>query len=228
MRIHHVMFVLFALSGGTSAAERILIEEIIITAQRIEERASKVPIAVTAFDDAMMRDRRIVGLSALQLLIPNLNYTTNNVADVNISIRGVGSLVSINDGEAGVSLHINEIPLAPGQPPIELYDVQRLEALRGPQGTLYGRNATGGVINIITMQPSYEGLEGYVDIEAGDVCSVSPGHPIKDHWGISDPAGVEGAHEKKRQTFLAAYRDVEQRVSGLSEPIHENRPGAVT
>ena len=63
---------------------------------------------------------------------------------------------------------------------------------------------------------------------AGEVCPVWPGHPVKDHWDISDPAGVEGTREEKRRAFLAAYRDIEQRVGALLEKIHENRPGAVT
>jgi iron complex outermembrane receptor protein len=63
---------------------------------------------------------------------------------------------------------MNEIPLAAGQPPIELYDVQRIEVLRGPQGTLYGRNATGGVLNVITNKPTFEGTSGYLDAELGD------------------------------------------------------------
>ena len=63
---------------------------------------------------------------------------------------------------------------------------------------------------------------------AGEVCPVWPGHPMKDHWDISDPAGVEGPREEKRRAFLAAYRDIEQRVGALLEKIHENGLGAVT
>ena len=160
--------ILMAWSSALLAQEGPLIEEIIVTAQRMEESASKVPIALNAFTDPMLEDRQIVALADLQIHSPNLNYTTNNVGDMNISVRGVGSLVSVNDGESGVSLHLNEMPLAPGQPPIELYDVQRLEVLRGPQGTLYGRNATGGAINIITNKPNFEGIRGYLDAEAGN------------------------------------------------------------
>ncbi len=149
------------------AAEERLIEEIMVTAQRIEESSQKVPIAVSAFTGAMIEDRRILGLEDLRLFVPNLNYTTNNISDANLSIRGIGSL-SVDSEESGVSLHINEIPLPPGQPPIEIYDLARLEVLRGPQGTLYGRNATGGVINMITHKPSFDGTGGYLDVELGD------------------------------------------------------------
>ena len=145
-----------------------LIEEIIVTAQRVEEIARDVPSAVSAFAEHDINDRRIIGLDALQVQVPNVRYATTNVGDMTLSIRGVGSLVSVNDGESGVSLHVNEVPLPPGQPPLALFDVQRIEVLRGPEGTLYGRNATGGVINLLTHQPDFEALNGYVDVEGGD------------------------------------------------------------
>ena len=149
------------------AAEDRTIDEIIVTAQRVEESAQKVPIAINAFDETDIEDRQIIGIADLSLFVPNLSYNTNNVGDSNVSIRGIGSLVSVQDGESGVSLHINEVPLPPGQPPLEIYDLARIEVLRGPQGTLYGRNATGGVINMITNKPSFDGTNGYLDVEAG-------------------------------------------------------------
>jgi outer membrane receptor protein involved in Fe transport len=136
--------ILAALSISSVGASEYVIEEVIVTAQRVEESAGKVPIAINAFDETNIEDRNIIGVSDLSLFVPNLSFTTNNVSDANISIRGIGSLVSINDGESGVSLHVNEIPLPSGQPSMEIYDLTRIEVLRGPQGTLYGRNATGG------------------------------------------------------------------------------------
>ena len=170
MRVDPVVSGLFGLclAGTSLAAEPRAIEEIIVTAQRIEENAQRVPMAITAFTDAMIEDRRIIGIADLSLYVPNLSYNTNNVGDSHVTIRGVGSLVSVQDGESGVSLHVNEVPLSPGQPPLEIFDVKRIEVLRGPQGTLYGRNATGGVINLLTERPSFDGPSGYVDVEAGD------------------------------------------------------------
>ncbi|MEE8307712.1 MAG: TonB-dependent receptor plug domain-containing protein, partial [Gammaproteobacteria bacterium] len=153
-------------SSWLLAQERYVIEEIIVTAQRMEESAGKVPIALNAFDDAMIEDRQIIALADLQIFSPNLNYTTTNTAQMAFSIRGVGTLVS-SEAESGISLHTNEVPLPPNQPPIELYDVQRIEVLRGPQGTLYGRNATGGVINVVTQKPNFDAVSGYLDAEAG-------------------------------------------------------------
>jgi outer membrane receptor protein involved in Fe transport len=148
------------------AQERLVIEEIIVTAQRMEESAGSVPIALNAFNDAMIEDRQIVALGDLQIFSPNLNYTTTNTAQMTFSVRGVGTLVS-SEAESGISLHTNEVPLPPNQAPIEIFDVARIEVLRGPQGTLYGRNATGGVINIVTAEPSFDAVFGYLDAEAG-------------------------------------------------------------
>lgn len=168
MRSYKIVSVLLPMSGVamTHAANEYVIEEIFVTAQRIEENASKVPIALNAFDNAMIEDRQIVALADLQIFSPNLNYTTTNTAQMTFSVRGVGTLVS-SEAESGISLHINEVPLPPNQPPIEIYDVQRIEVLRGPQGTLYGRNATGGVINVVTEKPNFDTVGGYLDAEAG-------------------------------------------------------------
>ncbi len=150
------------------AQERLVIEEVIVTAQRVEEGAQKVPIALNAFDEMGLEDRIIITIGDLSLFVPNLSYNTNNVGDTHVTIRGVGSLVSRRDSESGVSLHVNQVPLPSGQPPFEIYDLARIEVLRGPQGTLYGRNATGGVINLITNRPSFDGTSGYLDVEAGN------------------------------------------------------------
>jgi len=159
---------LFLVWSGIALAQDPRIEEVIVTAQRVEESAQKVPIAINAFDEMGIEDRQIIGIGDLSLFVPNLGYNNNNVGDSDVSIRGVGSLVSVGNSEPGVSLHINEVPLPPGQPPLEIYDLTRIEVLRGPQGTLYGRNATGGVVNLITNKPSFDGTGGYLDVEAGD------------------------------------------------------------
>jgi iron complex outermembrane receptor protein len=90
------------------AAEEYVLEEIIVTAQRIEESAQKVPIALNAFDESSIEDRQIVGIADLSILVPNLNYTSTNVGDANVSIRGIGSLVSVPVEASG-----NRLPESP-------------------------------------------------------------------------------------------------------------------
>ncbi|HEX7037201.1 MAG TPA: TonB-dependent receptor [Pseudomonadales bacterium] len=160
---------MMALSGQSDAATSDRsIEEIIVTAQRAEESLQEVPIAVTALTGAMIEDRQVINPSDLQLNAPNVSFTATNFGGSSFSIRGIGRLVISGSGENGVSTHINEIPVNSNLPAIEFFDVERVEILRGPQGTLFGRNATGGAINMVTKQPEFESIGGFIDAEYGD------------------------------------------------------------
>jgi outer membrane receptor protein involved in Fe transport len=87
------------------------IEEVIVTAQRSSESIQEVPIAVTALSGDMLDDRQIIGASDLQMNAPNVSFTATNFGGSSFSIRGIGRLVIAASGEAGVSTHINDIPL---------------------------------------------------------------------------------------------------------------------
>ena len=167
-----------AVSGSAQAAEEEAaeagvetqvptVEELIVTAQRVAESIQDVPIAVTALTDDMIADRQIVNPSDLQLNTPNVSFSATNFGGSNFSIRGVGQLVISRSGEAGVSSHVNEIAVATNLNAIEFFDIERVEILRGPQGTLFGRNATGGALNVVTKMPSFESVGGFADVEAG-------------------------------------------------------------
>ena len=151
-----------------AAAEDAAIEEVIVTAQRAAESIQDVPIAVTALSGAMLEDRQIVSTTDLQLNAPNVSFTATNFGGSSFSIRGIGRLVIAASGENGVSTHVNDIPVNSNLNAVEYFDVQRVEILRGPQGTLYGRNATGGAINMVTNMPEFEGVSGSIDAEVGD------------------------------------------------------------
>ena len=152
----------------TFAANDGAIEEVIVTAQRSAESIQDVPIAVTALSGEMIEDRQIIAATDLQMNAPNVSFTSTNFGGSSFSIRGIGRLVISSSGESGVSTHVNEIPVSSNLNAVEYFDVQRVEVLRGPQGTLYGRNATGGAINMVTNMPDYEGIKGFLDVELGD------------------------------------------------------------
>ncbi len=145
-----------------------VIEEIIVTAQRTAESIQDVPIAVTALTGEMLEEKQVINPSDLQINAPNVSFTATNFGNFSFSIRGIGRLVIGNTGESGVSTHLNEIPVDTNLNAIEFFDLERVEVLRGPQGTLFGRNATGGAINFLTAMPDYDGLKGTLDIETGD------------------------------------------------------------
>ena len=151
-------------SAGDS---RTVVEELIVTAQRVAESIQDVPIAVTALTDDALRDRQIITPSDLQLNTPNVSFSATNFGSSTLSIRGIGRLVVGRSGESGVSAHMNEIAVPANLETMEFFDIERVEVLRGPQGTLFGRNATGGAINLVTKMPSTDGLDGFADVEAG-------------------------------------------------------------
>ncbi|HET6538186.1 MAG TPA: TonB-dependent receptor [Sphingopyxis sp.] len=130
-------------------------DEIIVTAQKKEERITDVPIAMTALSGQMMDDLKIEGGSELLRAIPNVNFSKSNFSMYNFSIRGIGTKAISASSDPAVAISFNNTPLVRNRLfESEFFDMQRVEVLRGPQGTLYGRNATGGVVNMIPALPS--------------------------------------------------------------------------
>lgn len=131
-----------------------------VTTQKTEESIQDVPIAVSAFDDETLEKLQLAGGRDLVKSIPNVNFTAGNFGGFNFRIRGIGVDSVSTSSDAGVGVHMNDVPLTSNSFfEAEFYDVERVETLRGPQGTLYGRNATGGVVNVITAKPVLEELQ---------------------------------------------------------------------
>ncbi|MYD96776.1 MAG: TonB-dependent receptor [Gammaproteobacteria bacterium] len=144
------------------------IEEVTVTAQRVAESIQDVPIAVTALTGDDIEERQVITPSDLQMNASNVSFSSTNFGGSTFSIRGIGNLVIARTGEPGVSQHLNEIAVSTNLNILEFFDMERVEVLRGPQGTLFGRNATGGAINFITRKPELDGVNGYVDFEYGN------------------------------------------------------------
>ena len=143
-----------ALPALAAAASAQVIETVTVSAERRLEDLQAVPMAVTAFQAADISQRRIEGVRDIQFATPSVNYTKNNFTSSNFSIRGVGTQVISADSEFGVAFNIDDVYYA--VPPIDsaqFYDLERIEVLRGPQSTLYGRGATGGAVNVFTARP---------------------------------------------------------------------------
>ena len=167
-----LVFVLCSPPGGVFAAESEeaegVVEEVIVTAQRVAESIQDVPISVTALTEDAIEDRQVITPSDLQINASNVTFTATNFGGSSFSIRGVGNLVIARSGEPGVSQHLNEIAVVTNLNTFEFFDMERVEILRGPQGTLFGRNATGGAINFVTRKPDMGEVNGFVDFEFGD------------------------------------------------------------
>ncbi|MBB5684703.1 TonB-dependent receptor [Sphingobium boeckii] len=134
-------------------------DEITVTARRRDENAQDVPIALSVVSAQTLEATGNFTLSQVQQLVPSLQVFSFNPRNTNVNIRGLGSNVALtNDGlENGVGIYIDNVYYGRvGQSQFDLVDLQQIEVLRGPQGTLFGKNTTAGAINITTRAPSFE------------------------------------------------------------------------
>ncbi|MGN7930668.1 TonB-dependent receptor [Sphingopyxis sp. 22461] len=143
--------------------------EIVVTAQKREESLQDTPISIAAFTAGDLETRGISGLTDLRANVPNLQLTPhpNSAATTQIFMRGVGLSDDQITQDAGVAVYMDGVYVARSQgQALEVAELERVEVLRGPQGTLYGRNATGGAINFITKKPELGdfGFKGQVTL----------------------------------------------------------------
>ncbi len=144
-----------AWSRAQSTNDDLMLEEVTVTAQRRAERLQDVPVAVTAFTAAEIEARGIGSTRDILPMTPNVTYDESfTVGNSFVSIRGVAQ---INNADSPVAIVVDGVPQnSQKQLRMELFDVERIEVLKGPQGALYGRNAIGGAINIVTREPTNE------------------------------------------------------------------------
>ncbi|WP_156842882.1 TonB-dependent receptor [Novosphingobium aquimarinum] len=143
------------------------LQEIIVTAQKRSENVQNVPIAVTSIAAGDLANARVADTQGLQLEVPSLNYASN-AGFAQPFLRGVGSDIGSPGAEASVATFIDGVYIVNNQSVItNLLGIDRVEVLAGPQGTLYGRNASGGAINIYTMTPKQE-LEASASVTGGN------------------------------------------------------------
>jgi iron complex outermembrane recepter protein len=139
------------------------LEEIVVTARKVQEQLQQVPISITALTEQEIQQNDIVSLDQLRDLVPNLDVgvTAGSTTATNIYIRGVGTYDYQIYTDAPVTTYIDGVLNArPDSTLFEIADLERVEVLRGPQGTLFGRNTTGGAISLITKPPSdHTGVE---------------------------------------------------------------------
>lgn len=165
------------------------LEEIVVTAERRQESLQEVPVAVTAFTEASVESLKIEDIQDLTLKIPGFSVNSFSKTRFNPSLRGGSSSLASAGAEQAVALFIDDVYFAgAGDFELDLFDVDRIEVLRGPQGTLFGRNTTGGLINVVTKNPGEE-VAGRVQLELGNYNLVKLGGyvsgPVWDNGGAS-------------------------------------------
>ena len=145
----------FGLNSTAQAAEQ-AIEEIVVTAEKRESTLQKTPVAITALTTDMVEDRNINDLRKVTAIAPGMVYNMAN-GQAQIYMRGIGTDVNTIMTEPGVAMFVDGVYMGTtAEQAATLENVERIEVLRGPQGTLYGRNSTGGNVNIITKLPGEE------------------------------------------------------------------------
>jgi outer membrane receptor protein involved in Fe transport len=145
------------------------VETVVVTAQKRSEDIQTVPIAVTAFTSQDLAAHQIVKFSDLQFAVPNVSYSQANFGGANFQVRGIGITAVGAGAESGVAINFANVYMAaPGADTNTFYDLQDLEILRGPQSTLYGRGATGGVVNIAPNRPDLEEMSAQADATYGN------------------------------------------------------------
>lgn len=158
-----------AFAQSAQGAEEDDANVIIVTAQRSNQRLQDVPIAVSAFSSEALEKQQIKNTSDLQLTLPNVTFTKGNFTGSSFTIRGIGDLCVGVTCDSATAIHMNDAPLyATRLFEGEFYDLAQIEVLRGPQGTLFGRNATSGVVNFRTARPDLSGTSGNFEAEYGN------------------------------------------------------------
>ncbi len=158
-----------ARNGASQSARVNDTADIIVTAQRRAESLQRVPIAVSAFNAQALERQQINNASDLQLSLPNVTFTKTNFTTSSFTIRGIGDLCVGFSCDSATGIHVNDMPLVSTRLfETEYFDLERVEVLRGPQGTLFGRNATSGVVNFITARPDLSAFHASASAEVGN------------------------------------------------------------
>ncbi|UVO52061.1 TonB-dependent receptor [Sphingomonas sp. SUN019] len=148
-------------------------DDVVVTAQRQSQTLQEVPIAVSAFTSAALEAQQIDNASDLQLTLPNITFSKTNFTSSSFTIRGIGDLCVGISCDQATAIHLNGSPLLATRIfETEYFDLERVEVLRGPQGTLFGRSATAGVVNFITAKPRTDKFAVSAEGEYGNYESI--------------------------------------------------------
>ncbi len=177
-----------------AAAPGTALEKVTVTTRRREEDAQNVPTPMTTVSGATLETQRITKVQDLQQLLPSVNVAFIHARQSSVAVRGIGNNPASDGLEGSAGIYLDNVYLGrPGMAVFDLLDIEQLELLRGPQGTLFGKNTTAGVVNISTRAPSFE-TERTVEVSGGD-------------YGYFQGRGtVNGALTETLAGRLSAYR----------------------
>jgi len=216
-------------AGTTSGAQ---LSEIIVTAQRRAENLQRAAVPVDVLSAQAVLKAGVTDPTALSSLVPALNATPAGGSRVNFFLRGVGNFTANPVFESAIAFNYDGVYISrPGSTSGVFYDLDRIEVLKGPQGTLYGRNATGGAINVLPVKPKIGEFSGYatgsygnynaVDAEGAVNVPLGPkaalrvsGNYVKHDGYLSDGSSDDDTHSVRVQVLSELTPALTVRVSG--------------
>ncbi|RXZ64123.1 TonB-dependent receptor [Pelagerythrobacter rhizovicinus] len=215
---------------------------IVVTARRREERLIDVPVAVTAFTGEQLAERGALDITDVAQSVPNVTLENSRATNSTLSafIRGIGQQDPVSGFEQGVGIYLDDVYLnRPQAAVLDIYDVERIEVLRGPQGTLYGRNTIGGAVKYVTRQlpqefafkaratyGTYDQAEGVITASAplGDIVRVGGSVARLSRGGFGDNLTL--GTENYNKDVWAARGSLE--MGGHGEPVFVRISGDYT
>ncbi len=191
--------------------------DIIVTAQKRSERLQDVPVAVSVLNGAALAATGKVNLEGAQYLVPSLNFLKSGTTlNQSLFLRGVGTATFSIAGEPSVSTVLDGVVLSrAGEAFSDLVDVERIEVLRGPQGTLFGKNASAGVINIVSVKPG-DVLGGYVEGSYFSEAEYRARAAIDVPFSKTVRARINGFYEDYKGNIFNAAPTVNRKVNGFT------------
>ncbi len=207
-------------AAGTATASDLgpgRLADVIVTAQKVAQPAGKAAISITAIGGEELRTSGATNAVALSTLMPNVQISAGSSGSTDISIRGIVSTNTTEVGDPAAAFHVDGVYLGrPQSAGANFFDLERVEVLRGPQGTLYGRNATAGAINLITNKPgkkfageanillgtqNLKGFEGMVNVPVNSTLALRAvvSSTVRDGYlTTADGSGVANTFGKNR------------------------------
>ena len=215
---------LYAEQADHQLAQSDAIEEIIVTARKREENLQEVPISITAFSADAMEAANMIDLRDIGKFTPGMSFTSYGMGSSEagaIFLRGIGQSDHMVTTDPGVGLYIDGVYMGRNQgAALDLLDLERVEVLRGPQGTLFGKNTIGGAVNVVSRKPSMEN-GGRVELTVGDEGRFN--FAAFGELSLSDQLAVRGSLQSKsrdgvgQQIFTGDETGDEDSISGRAQ-----------
>ncbi len=227
---------LAAAQEGTRTDSKVIqgLEEVTVTAQRREEAEQSVPLAITALSADMLERQQIRNIAQLDQVVPNIvmNQNTGTSSASKIFLRGVGEDESFFTADTPVGIYVDDVYIARQTGAMfDLFDIERLEVLRGPQGTLYGRNTSAGAVKLVSKKPTLGEYLGQAELTVGSYdrldVRATGNMPIGDKVALQGAVLMRTRDGYTRNAFDGKFvndQDVKgARVSLLAEPTDSFR-----